>query len=180
MVQLPFHQILQQMHDRNIHAKVHKSFCRFQPQQSAADNRRCTVLLGSCNHGIAIRDITEAYYAFFVAARYRQNERIRACSNDDLVKRNRHPVICDNLPCRFIDSDHGRSCVQRNIVIRIPLAVIQHDLLYGFTSFKHVRQHNPIVIGMRLTSEYSNIISAAELQNLLYRTYTCHTVTNEY
>ncbi|MNR06464.1 hypothetical protein D3C85_1225360 [compost metagenome] len=180
VIQLPFHQIFQEMHYSYVHAEVHKSFGCFQSQQSAADNSCRAVLLGCCKHSIAIRNIAEAHYPFLVTARNRQNERIRACGNDGLIIRNRQPVICDNLPRCFINSDNSCSCVQRNVVICIPLAVIKDDLFDCFAAFKHVGQHNPIVIGMRLTSEHSNIISAAKLQNLLYRAYTCHAVTDEY
>ncbi|MNC68892.1 hypothetical protein D3C75_1195340 [compost metagenome] len=74
MVKLTLHQILQQMHDGNVHAEVHKSFGCFKTKQSAANHRRCAVLLCCSQHGVAIRNVAEAYNSILCAARYRQNK----------------------------------------------------------------------------------------------------------
>ncbi|MNE70440.1 hypothetical protein D3C80_1662310 [compost metagenome] len=85
MVQLPLHQVLQQMHHRHIHAEINQTFGRFETEQSAANYRCCTILLCCRQHGVAIRDITEADHAFFGTARNWKNKRVRACCNNNFI-----------------------------------------------------------------------------------------------
>ncbi|MNN23943.1 hypothetical protein D3C81_1373560 [compost metagenome] len=47
--------------------------------------------------------------------------------------------------------------MESNAIIFIPVQIIQDDIINGFTSFKHIREHDPIVIWMWLTTDDCNI-----------------------
>ncbi|MNI44362.1 hypothetical protein D3C73_987340 [compost metagenome] len=49
--------------------------------------------------------------------------------------------------------------MQSDPVIFIPIQIIQDDIINCFTSFKHIGEHDPIVIRMRLTTYYCNVKS---------------------
>lgn len=84
-IKLAFHQLAEQMHDRDVHAELEQSFGRFKAEQSAADDRRLAVLAGRFEHRLAVGDVPEADDTLLVRARNGEHERLGAGCENQLV-----------------------------------------------------------------------------------------------
>ncbi|MNZ65581.1 hypothetical protein D3C78_837780 [compost metagenome] len=79
-----------------------------------------------------------------------------------------------------IDGRYLMASMQRNMIFLIPIPVVNDDLLHISSASQDGREHDPVIIRMRLGAEYRNIPAiGVKLEKMLDRAHPRHAVANE-
>ncbi|VTR63423.1 Uncharacterised protein [Actinobacillus pleuropneumoniae] len=167
------------MNHRHLHAQADQSLGSFQTQQPSADDGRFLVCLGGLKHLRAVGDVSKSDNSLFITARYRQYKRFRTCSYNHSVIRNRQSVIGGHNLAFPVDGGNGHTRMQGDLIVLVPFPVIQYNVVQGFAAFQHIRQHNAIVVRVRLLSNDGDVKFPTQFNDLLDRANACDTVAND-
>ena len=95
-IQLPFHQARHQMQNGDIHAAHFKPRGRLKAKQTAANDDRTPALFGIAEHCLDVIEITVGENARQIRTRYRNDDRRRACGDNQLVIFSTHAIFCSD------------------------------------------------------------------------------------
>jgi len=180
-IELALHQPLRQMHDGDIHAAQFQAVRRFQPEQAAADHDRVLVLAGRIDHRIGVGDIAIGDHALQVLARHRQHERVGAGRQQQAVIVGDGAVFRNHLTLDAVDLDDFFTQMQRDVVFRIPVDIVEHDVLHRLLAGQHRRQQDAVVIRIGFRTEYRDVVNVGrDLAQLFQCAYTRHAIADHY
>ncbi len=178
-IKLALHQPVRQMHDRHIHPAQLQSVCRFKPEQTAADDDRMPVMLRRFDHRVGVLDIAIGNDTLQILAGHWQHERRRTGCQQQAVIFAGGAVFSNDNALAAIDFFDLLAKMQRNVIVSIPIFIIQHDVFDRLLTCQHRRQQDAIVVCVRFGAEHRDVIYIwCNLQQLLQRTYSRHTISN--
>ena len=158
-VELALHQRRHQMHQRDRHAALLEAPGGFEPEQAAADHHGAFAGARGREHLVDIGDVAEGADARQAEARDRRRQRPRA-------GRDQQPVVGDAEAARggdglrlAVDVRDRVAGDQANAVRVVPLAGIDDDLVEALVAGEHARQHDAVVVDMRLGAEHGDAVA---------------------
>ena len=117
------------MHHRNIHAAQLETIGRFKTQQAAADHHRILIFCRGLDHRVGVLDIAITDHTVECCAGHRQDEGIRTGGQQQAVVWRLGTIGGDHLACHAVDLLNLLVQMQRDVVGRIPVDIVQHDVL---------------------------------------------------
>ena len=181
-VELALHQRVEHVHDRDLQALLHQAVGGFETEQAATDDDGVLAGLRGVQHRIDILDVTEADDARQVIARQRQDERIGTGGDQQAVVFHRRAVGSAHFAPAAVDLDDFLvlAGVQRDAILLVPVQIIDHDFRNGLFAGEHRRQHDAVVIAMRLGAEHRDVIHLRrDLLQFLDRAHARHAVADQ-
>ena len=158
LIELTLKQPGAEMHDSNVHAAQLEAVGGFEAEQAAADNDGVLVLLGRVYHRIGIGDVAVTDDAFQVVAGDRQHEGVGAGGQQQAVVRFDRAVFGDDLALDAVDLRNLLAEVQVDLVLAVPVVVVEDDVLHLHLAGQHRRKQDAVVVGVRLGAEDRHVV----------------------
>ena len=169
------------MHHGDVHAAQLEAVGRFQAEQAAADDHRVLMSLGGVHHRLGVGDVAIADHPGQVLARNRQDEGVGAGGDEQAVVLGLAAVVGDDQALLAVDLDHLAPEQQLDVVFRVPVEIVEHDLLEGLFAGQHRREQDAVVVGVRLGAEHGDVVEiGGELEQLFEGAYTRHAVADHH
>ena len=177
-VELAVHQGGRQMHDGHVHAAAPQPMRRLQPEQAAADHHRTAARR---QHRVDVGNIAEGDHAGQVGTRYRRHERHRAGRQQQHVVGTLGAMRAHHAASVAVDCGNRLAGNQLDALVRVPVAVMGHDVLELLLPGQHRREHDPVVVAVRLGAEHGDVERAGRAgDDLLQRADAGHAVANQH
>ncbi len=158
-VELAFHQGRHQVDDGDFHAAKRKPVCRLEPEQPAADHHRVAAGIGRGEHRVDIVHVAKGDDAGQILAGDGDDEGIGA-------GRDQQPVIAFAGPAArrhrlggAVDRDHRVARDQRDAVRRIPVGIVDHDVVEAFFAREHGGEHDAVIVDARFGAENRHAVA---------------------
>ncbi|MNC35121.1 hypothetical protein D3C75_835930 [compost metagenome] len=142
-----------------LHPQMQKASGRLQTQQPAADHHRFPVCPRRFLHNLGVFNVAERDHTLLFCSRQRKHKRIRPGGQNQLIITGFNAFIGVHFFLLSIDGCYGMSCIEPDAIAVIPLQIINDDIVHRSSACKDRGQHNPVIIGMRFSTEYCNFIS---------------------
>ncbi len=173
------------MHHAHGHAALHEAVGSLQAQQAAADDDGVLVRGGGVDHGLCVGNVAVGQHALEVFAGHGQDEGVGARGHDEAVVFGGDGLArCTggvHDAAHTVHVGHGETRVQRDVVVGIPLPVVQDDLVDGLLAGQHGRQQNAVVVGVRLCTKYRDVVKVGRyLQQLFERANAGHAISHHH
>ena len=180
-VELPLHQRRHEVHDRDVHAALLQAVRGLEAEQAAADHDRVPVLARRRDHLVDVGDVAVGHDAGQLLARQRQHDGVRAGREDHAVVRHLDAGLRDHAPARAVDLHDFVAGDQRDAVLVVPLARVEHDVVDGLLRREHRRQQDAVVVAVRLRAEHRDVVHVRrEREQLLDGAHARHAVADEH
>ena len=193
-IELALHQGRHQVQDGDVHALLLQARRRLEPQKAAADHHGiAAATLRRQQHGLDIVEVAIGQHARQVVARHRQDDRVGAGTDDQLVVgygdrglergvaeiAGGHELGGDGAR-RAIDCRHLGAFVERDAVLDVPAVAVDHDLLERLLARQHRRKHDAVVVHPRLGVEDRHLVGIGRgLEQALERAPGRHAVADD-
>jgi hypothetical protein len=103
----------------------------------------------------------------------------RTGGQQQAIVRRRQPLLRMHEPALAVDFDDGVARVQRDAVVRIPGAGMQHDVVDLLVAGQQRREHDAVVVTVRFGPEHGDVIQVAvEFEQLFHRAHAGHAVAD--
>ena len=152
----------------------------FEAQEAAADydgvpKTRCGV-----DHRFGVGDIAVSDDAGEICARKGKHHRIRPSREQQSIVGHSGAIGRFDDAARAIDSRDLRPGAKVDVVLRVPLALVQHDLGERLLARENRRKQDAVVVGMRLRTEDRDVVEIRrDLQQLFDGTHAGHAVADD-
>ena len=181
LVQLAFHRPLADVHHGHPHATQLQAVGRFQAQQAAADDHGVLVGLGGVHHRLGIGDVAVTDYPVELVAGNRQDEGVGAGRDEQAVVFGFAAVFGDDAALGAIDLYHLAVEHQPDVVLGIPVEVVEYDLLEGLLTREDRRKQDAVVVGMGLGTEHGDVVEVGgELEQFFQGANPGHAVADHH
>ena len=169
------------MHHGNVHTAKREAVGGFQAEQAAADHHRMPVSPGSGDHRVDVGDVAKADHAGQVGPGDGQDEGTGAGRQEQAVVLRTTAILGFHETLLALDLHHALAGMQGDAALCIPVARIQDDLIQRLFAGQHRREHDAVVIGMRLITEDGDVVEIGRgFQQLLQGAHPGHAVAHEY
>ena len=159
-VELAFHDGRHEMQNRHRHAALFQAVGGFEAKKTAADDNGMALAARDLEHLGNIIEITIGQHFRQTMARYRDDDRMRAGRNHQLVIGSADAILgCDGFRCP-VDVADLRALVKRNAVIGVPFIVVDDDVFIGLLAGQHRREHDAVVIDARFRVEDRDFVKS--------------------
>jgi hypothetical protein len=180
-VELPLHQPRHQMDDGHVHSAKLEAVRGFEAQQPATDDDGMLVLLRRGDHRVGVGDVAIRDDTRQIFSRNRQDHRARSGREQEAIVQRDSAVGGDDFAARAVDLYHFLAEMQGDVVGRVPVAVVQHDLRQRLLAGEHRREEDPVVVRMRLGAKDGNFVGVwSELQQFFQRAHARHAVADHH
>ncbi len=180
-IELPFHQRVEHVHDRDLHALLEQAVGGLQAQQAAADHDGVPVAFGGREHGFNIVDVAKADHARQVMPRHGQDEGVGAGGDEQPVVVRGRAVVGDDAPPDTVNVGNRLAGLQPDAALGIPRPVVEHDFRQRLLAGQHRRQQDAVVVAVRLGAEHGDVVKLGrDRQQLLDGAHARHAVTDQY
>ena len=181
LIELALHRPFTDVHNRDVHAAQLQTVGGFQPKQSATDYHGVLVGLGSVHHRLRVSDVAITDHALQIIAGNWQDEGIRPCGDQQSVIFRLAAILSDHTALDPVDLDHLAVQHQADVVVGVPLEIVEHDLLEGLLSGQHRGEQDSVVVGMRLGTEHGDVVKlGGKLEQLFQGAYPGHAVADHH
>jgi hypothetical protein len=175
---LPFHQRVEQVHDRDV-ASPHLQPARgFETEQPATDDDRARLRSRAPEQGSRIVERAEREHAVFVEPCDRRKPRCAAGRQQQrVVRRDASVVAGDRFPCAHPRRPSAR---RREVdgVSLIPLEPVDDDVVRALFPGEHRREQHPVVVDVGLVAEDRDVEARREPEDLLEAGHAGHAVAD--
>ncbi len=180
-VELPLHDGAHQVDHGHGHAVDGQPVGRFQAEQAGADHDGVFAAVGGLlQHRFHIEHVAEGHDAGQVAAGHRDDEGVG-------TGRQQQPVVFDGAAGQgghragvAVDRLDLLAGEQGDVVALVPGAVVEDDLVEGLLAGQDRRQHDPVVVHVRLGAEHGDVVAAGvALKQFLDRADAGHAVADD-
>ena len=180
-VQLSVEQPVADMHHGNVHAAQLQTIRRFQTEQATADHHGILVLPGSGDHRGHVGDVAETDHPGQVGARHRQDEGLGTGGQQQAVVIGGGAIVGGHGAALAVDLHDSFAGVEGDAALGIPVTRIQDDLFYRLLAGQHRRQHDAVVVGLRLVAEYRDVVEiGCRAEQLFQGAHPGHAVAHQY
>ncbi|MDT4837119.1 hypothetical protein FQZ97_708430 [compost metagenome] len=181
VVQLALHEPGHHVHHRHGHAAQHQAVGGFEPEQAAADDHCVLVRARGLDHVVGVGDVAVGDHALQVLAGHGQHEGVGAGAHQQAVVGRLGAIFRAHDAVHAVDLDHLLAGVQRDVVVRVPLPAVEHDLVHRLLAREHGRQQDAVVVGVRLGAEDGDVVQVGrDLQQLFERAHAGHAVADHH
>ncbi len=157
-VELAFHQRRHEMHDGDVHVPRPQASRRFEPQQPAADHDRLVPRPRREQHRRDVVEVAIGDYAGKIIAGHRDDERVRAGGDNELIVRHRLAMFRRHRFIGAIDPHDLMPLIEHDAVLDVPAIAMDDDLFIVLLTGQHRREHDPVVIDARLGIEDGDVV----------------------
>ena len=180
-VELAIQQPFADMHHGHMHAAQHQAIGCLQPQQSAADDHRVFMGFGGIDHRLGIGNIAVADHTVQGVAGDRQDKGRRAGGNQQTVVLGFGTVFGDNPAPGPVDLHHLAVEQQLDVVVQVPVQIVEHYLLEGLFPGQNGREQDTVVVGVRFGAEDRNLVQlVAQFEQLFQGANPGHAVADHH
>ena len=179
-VELALHQGITQVNNRNFHAVFQKAVGGFQPEEAAADDDGMIFGFGDIEHGVDVMNVAKADDALKLGAGDRQDEGVGTCCQQQAIVRDDGAVGRFHLGAGTVDFGDGHTLVEGDVVFFIPLIGVEHDFTDGLFTSKHRREHDAVVIAVRLGAKDGDVVMfRVDFEELFDSSHAGHAIADD-
>ena len=169
------------MHHRHVHAAQHQAVGRFQAEQAAADHHRMLVGLGGVDHRLGVGNVAVTNHALQAVAGNWQDKRRGPGSDQQAVIFGLGAVFGDDFALDPVDLHHLAVEQQLDVVVQVPIQIVEHDLFEGLLTGQYRRQQDAVVVGVRLGAEHGDVVQlVAQLEQFFQGANPGHAVADHH
>ena len=146
------------MHHGDIHTSKCQAISGFQPEQAAADDHRMFIFFRCGYHRVGVLDVAVANHTGQFLAGNRQDEGTRTSRQQQSVVFGFCAILSHHYLTFSGDTHNFFVQVQGNVVLLIPVNIVQDNVLDALFARQYRGQHDAVVIRIRLGTKYGNVI----------------------
>jgi hypothetical protein len=169
------------VHHGNLHALLHQAIGRLETEQAAADDHGPLVVARRGQHGVHVMDVAERNHAVPVLAGHRDDERVGASGQQQAVVVCAGAVVRDDLAFHAIDRSDGLALVKVDVVVDVPLLVVEHDVIDGLFAGQQRGEHDAVVVAVGFGAKHGDVVVVrCQFQQFLQCAYAGHAVAHQH
>ena len=179
LVELPLHQRVHEVDNRDLHAAQGQAMRGFEAQQAAPDDHGVATGIGRREHGVDVLHVAEADDAGQILAGHRDDEGIGARGDQQLVIADGAAALASDGLGGAIDRRHRITRDQLYAIVGIPGGVIDDDVVKRLFPGQHRREHDAVIIHIGFGAEDGDAVAPrVARQQFLDRAAAGHAVAH--
>ena len=179
-IELPLHQRRRQVQHGDVAALHLQPARRLEAEQAAADHHRLHAWRRAPQDLAGVVERAERQHAASVQALDRRQERGAAGGQQQrVVGRDAAFSVGDGLVLG-VDVHHAHADAQVDLVALVPLDRVDDDVVGRLLARQHRRQHDPVVVDVRLVAEHRHLEPRLVLEDLLQAVHPRHAVADHH
>jgi hypothetical protein len=179
-IELAFHQRRSQVHHGHVATLHLQPAGRLQPQEAPADHDRLHARTGAPHHLAGVVQRAERQHAVLVKPFDRRQERGAARGEEQRVVRCNRAIRPRHGLGVGVHVHDAHADAQVDGLPLIPLDWVDDDVVGRLLAGQHRRQHDAVVVDVRLVAEDGHLIARLVLQDLLQARHPGHAVADDY
>ena len=146
------------MHHGDVHSTQGEAVGRLEAQQAGADDHRVLVLGRRVDHLVGVGYVAVGDHARQILARYRQDEGVGTGGEQQAVIFPFAAVGGEDLAALAVDLDDLVVQHQLDVVIGVPLMIVEDDVLQRHLAGQDRREQDTVVVGVGFCTEYGDLV----------------------